>query len=135
MPADNGSPGYIHGVDKRMITYHLSQMLLLTVIFIATRTPANVQGARDFSKKGNVKLQSGKNVENITFYSVVLSIKAPNAGCGKRIVLTMFYIILYKFVVVRVVTTIVQNLYFLLIALKLLTILKASIEFLCNWKT
>lgn len=52
MPEDNGSGEYIHGVDKRMITYGLSQMLLLTIIFSATRTPANVQGARDFSKKG-----------------------------------------------------------------------------------
>lgn len=45
---------YIHGEDKRMITYHRSQLLLLTVIFSATRTPANVQGARDLSKKGKV---------------------------------------------------------------------------------
>lgn len=54
MRADNGSPEFSHGVDKKMITYHLSQMLLLTIIFSATRTPANVQGARDFSKKGKI---------------------------------------------------------------------------------
>lgn len=46
--------GYIRGEDRRMVTHHLNQLLLLAVIFSATRTPAQVQGARDFSKKGKV---------------------------------------------------------------------------------
>uniref|UniRef100_H3C7D4 Fibronectin type-III domain-containing protein n=1 Tax=Tetraodon nigroviridis TaxID=99883 RepID=H3C7D4_TETNG len=40
-----------------MITYHLSQMLLLTIIFGATRPPANVQGAQDFRKKVSIMLK------------------------------------------------------------------------------
>lgn len=75
MPADNGRPEYIHGVDKRMITYHLSQMLLLTIIFIATRTPANVQGARDFSKKGKVLNCSPTRMGKISHFTHFLSIE------------------------------------------------------------
>ncbi|XP_003966434.1 erythropoietin receptor [Takifugu rubripes] len=40
-----------------MITHHLNQLLLLTVIFSATQTSASVQGARDFSKKVSIMLK------------------------------------------------------------------------------
>lgn len=71
IPVDNDGLEYIHGEDKRMITYHLNQLLLLTVIFSATRTPANVQGARDLSKKGKILNIGHTNMDklcNFTLY-------------------------------------------------------------------
>lgn len=44
-----------HKRDKRMIKHHLKRLILLNIIFCATRTPSYVKGAaRDFDKKGNL---------------------------------------------------------------------------------